>query len=222
MDFLRNTPKLETLIFRNFSKGKCTDLRFKLVMNTITLEPLKLNTLRRFEIADDILTEDCVRKIGEWFPNLSHFAAVLDDTLLWAVYKFLNNSVETLEVTGKMITDAGITGITKVAGEQIILGPSIGQMKKLRRLNIDEGMFSNPTASVRLTDNAVHNGFMLLTELNYLKIFITEDSITEQAYEELCDRRNISTLLTRVINLYQGHEIQKTRRYQVQEFIKMQ
>jgi len=223
MEFLEKTPVLEKLTIGN-RVGKST--KSQLLFNTITLQGLE--SLRHFHLREDILTQDCVRKIGEWFPNLSHFGAILDDKLLWAVYQFLNNSLEELDIKGKRVTDAGITGMeasynSKLCSEpkpsssrnsevqepplkkfkfndtenRTFIGTSIGQMKKLREINIVVSYTpGRRTKCVKLTDDSVYNGFALLTELTNLRLSCCGESITEEAYRDLCSRRSIIKLDT--------------------------
>jgi len=239
VEFLEKTPILEKLTIGNLV-GRAT--KPQLFSNTITMLPL--DSLRHFQLMEDILTEDCIRKIREWFPNLSHFGAILDDKLLWAVYKFLNNSLEELDIKGKKVTDAGITGMQRIEGSynnsssgpkpssskkseveepplkkfkfsdtenRTFIGTSIGQMKKLREINLVVSYTSGGRRieCIQLTDDSVYNGFALLTELTNLRLSCCGESITEEAYRDLCSRRNILTLDTD--RFYRGHGVDTTR-----------
>jgi len=223
VDFLEKTPGLEELMI-GISGNTGIVAEPQLFFNTITILPL--DSLRHFYLGENILTEDCVRKIGEWFPNLSLFSAILDDKLLWAVYKFLYNSVEILYIMGREVTDAGITGMERMdastyknnsgdpepssskksdshkpkppkrpkfnqTGDRKYIGASIGQMKKLQHVAVND-----PHYTTRLSDDSVYNGFLLLTELTALGLYLQEEPITEKAYRDLCSRRNIITLET--------------------------
>jgi len=223
LDFLEKTPGLEKLTIGNLVDREYTaDKEPRLFLNTITILPMK--RLHYLHVGEDILTEDCVRRIGEWFPNLSHFGAILDDKLLWAVYNFLCNSVEELDITGKGLTDSGITGMERIeasgnssepkpsskmsqsqeppvkrrkfnyaeAEDRNYIGTSIGQMKMLRQVTIRDYPHRPDAAElIRLSDDSVYNGFILLTELTYLGLNLRDESITEGALRDLYCCRNM-------------------------------